>query len=170
MDGTLKHTTDAINCNQVLPNLETITEWLKNDSYSFNQLQAYINHLNNDEEVPMKGVLQPSSQPSSLTQEFIEAVKPLIFFLRKNRFHPHTKVIVEDTGAEMVEGMLSTGVAFDNTPDQPLRGSVTGAANATLTDQDLIDNPQFKDAGFKQGDSVLIYTDGSGKLQATGTN
>ena len=86
-----------------------------------------LNHLNSGEEVPMKRVLQPSSQRNSFTPEFIEAVKPLIFFLKKNRFHPHTKVIVEDTGAELLQGEMSTGSAFDGS--LPESGSVTGAAN-----------------------------------------
>ena len=41
------------------------------------------------------------------------------------------------------------------------------SANAKLTDQDLIDNPHFKDAGFKQGDSVII-SEGNGRIEATG--
>jgi len=46
---------------------------------------------------------------------------------------------------------------------------ITPKANATLTDQDLIDNPHFKDAGFQQGDSVIISEE-NGKIQATGVN
>lgn len=95
-----------------------------------------------------------------ISQALITAAEPLVMFLRKT-CNPHVKVIVDQTGAEVVEGILSTGRAFD--------GSNPESANATLTDQDLIDNPHFKDAGFQQGDSVIISEE-NGKLQATGVN
>ena len=58
---------------------------------------------------------------------------------------------------------------FEKTYEEVPEPTIVGAANATLTDQDLIDNPHFKDAGFKQGDSVIISEE-NGKLQATGVN
>ena len=76
------------------------------------------------------------------------------------------------------------GVLYEVIPDQPEQSSeaeslttVNGlsgkafdypeSANAKLTDQDLIDNPHFKDAGFKQGDSIII-SEGNGRIEATG--
>jgi hypothetical protein len=47
-----------------------------------------------------------------INQEFIAAVEPLVMFLRKHK-HPHAKVIVDQTFAELVEGTLSTGLAYD---------------------------------------------------------
>ena len=53
-----------------------------------------------------------------ISQTLIEAAEPLVDFLRKHK-HPHAKVIVDQTGAELVEGALSTGAAFDGSePEQ----------------------------------------------------
>jgi len=91
-------------------------------------------------------------------QLLIEAARPLVMYLRKT-CNPHVSVIVTQTGAEVVEGILTTGTEFD----------YPKSANATLTDQDLIDNPHFKDAGFQKGDSVII-SEGNGRIEATGVN
>ncbi len=42
-------------------------------------------------------------------KEFEEAAKPLVKFLCEN-CHPHTTVIVEPTGAELVEGVASVRI------------------------------------------------------------
>ena len=53
-----------------------------------------------------------------INQEFIAAAEPLVNFLRKHK-HPHAKIIVDQTGAELVEGTLSTVAAYDgSTPEQ----------------------------------------------------
>jgi hypothetical protein len=53
-----------------------------------------------------------------ISQTLIEAAEPLVMFLRKT-CNPHVKVIVDQTGAEVVEGILSTGAAFDGSePEQ----------------------------------------------------
>lgn len=49
------------------------------------------------------------------TNEFREAVKPLMEYLKKN-WHPHTTVIVSANDAELVEGTLS--VTFDVEDDK----------------------------------------------------
>jgi len=41
-------------------------------------------------------------------EEFWDLVKPLMIWLKAN-YHPHVKVIVEPTIAELVEGLCSTG-------------------------------------------------------------
>lgn len=43
---------------------------------------------------------------------FTQAAEPLVNLL-KNKYHPHVKVVVDSNGAELVEGLLSTGAAFD---------------------------------------------------------
>ncbi len=42
-------------------------------------------------------------------KQFEEAAKPLVKFLCDN-CHPHVYVIVEPTGAELVEGMVAVGI------------------------------------------------------------
>ena len=53
-----------------------------------------------------------------INQEFIAAAEHLVNFLRKHK-HPHAKIIVDQTGAELVEGTLSTGVAYDGSTPEP---------------------------------------------------
>ena len=38
-------------------------------------------------------------------EEFRELAKPMVEFLQKN-FHPHAKVIIDCTSAEIVEGII----------------------------------------------------------------
>jgi hypothetical protein len=44
--------------------------------------------------------------------DFTEACRPLIKYLAENH-HPHIKVIVHSTGAEMLEGVKTTGEIID---------------------------------------------------------
>lgn len=50
----------------------------------------------------------------SLKEEdaFTKACRPLIKYLAENH-HPHIKVIVHSTGAEMLEGVKTTGEILD---------------------------------------------------------
>jgi hypothetical protein len=45
---------------------------------------------------------------NELSQEFLEAAKPLIKFLAR-KVPPHHTVVVTSTGAELLEGSISTG-------------------------------------------------------------
>lgn len=49
-------------------------------------------------------------------QTFEEAVRPLIKWLAENK-NPHAKVIVTNIGAELVEGIRSTGEIMDYVKD-----------------------------------------------------
>lgn len=56
-------------------------------------------------------------------QTFSEVVEPVMAWLMKNR-HPHTIIIIEATGAEMLEGVesvVTTKFQMAQHPDQPLR-------------------------------------------------
>jgi len=44
--------------------------------------------------------------------EFKELCLPLIKFLN-DRFHPHTTIIVTPTGAQLMQGLVSTGDVHD---------------------------------------------------------
>jgi len=65
-----------------------------------------------------------------INQEFIAAAEPLVNFLRKHK-HPHAKIIVDQTGAEVVEGILSTGAAFDYPRDSVIISEGNGRIEAT---------------------------------------
>jgi hypothetical protein len=45
-----------------------------------------------------------------IQKEFEELAKPLVVFLQKN-YHPHAKIIIDCTSAEIVEGVC--GVPFE---------------------------------------------------------
>jgi len=47
---------------------------------------------------------------------FEEAARPLIKWIAENH-HPHVKVIVTPTGAELVEGLRTTGEILDYIKD-----------------------------------------------------
>jgi hypothetical protein len=55
----------------------------------------------------------------------ISAAEPLVEFMRKNS-NPHAKVIVDQTGAELLHGELTTGAAYDySTPEQSHETKIT---------------------------------------------
>jgi hypothetical protein len=53
-----------------------------------------------------------TSKPPKEHLEFIEAVKPLIKYIN-DYGHPHMKIIVTPTSAELLEGVRSTGQMMD---------------------------------------------------------
>jgi hypothetical protein len=57
-------------------------------------------------------------------QLLIEAAEPLVMYLRKT-CNPHVRVIVDQTGAELLIGELSTGTTFDDTVPKPSAESAT---------------------------------------------
>lgn len=53
---------------------------------------------------------------SETEAEFETAARPMIEWLNKN-CHPHVKVIITTTDAELVEGQLHTGQIYDYITD-----------------------------------------------------
>ena len=49
-------------------------------------------------------------------EDFEEIVRPVIKWLNDN-YHPHVTVIITPTGAELVEGVQSTGPIMDYVKD-----------------------------------------------------
>lgn len=60
--------------------------------------------------------LVASVDPLTLQMQFETAARPLIKWLCENR-HPHHSVIVTPTGAELLEGVVSTGEVLDYVKD-----------------------------------------------------
>jgi len=55
-------------------------------------------------------------QAKNMQKKFEEAARPLIKWMAEN-MHPHATVILTSTGAELVEGVCSTGPILDYLTD-----------------------------------------------------
>ena len=125
-----------------------------------------------DRLVQLEGVYLPIVLLTDKGERFIISMRDGGFEFRYNG-KPYRAV--NGLLSEVIPDQPEQSNEVDNTPytnaarESSLLEAAHKAANATLTDQDLIDNPHFKDAGFKQGDSVII-SEGDGRIEATGVN
>lgn len=60
--------------------------------------------------------MDKETSPQERSKALEEAAKPLMVYLANN-YHPHVTCIVTSTCAELMEGIMSTGLILDHIPD-----------------------------------------------------